>query len=102
MKIKNRIISILLVAMMVLAMLPISAFTVFAEDSAITEVSTFSELLAAVNADKEYIKLTQDIEDVVPDDELPTAHMLRFDGGKNYVLDLNGYTLEVINHANEF
>ena len=99
MKTKNRIISILLVAIMVLSMMP---FTAFANESEITEVSTFAELLEAVNSDKEYIKLTQDIEDVVPDDELPTAHMLRFDGGKNYVLDLNGYTLEVINHANEF
>ena len=102
MKIKNRIISILLVAMMVLAMLPISAFTVFAEEPAITEVSTFSELLEAVNSDKEHIKLTKDIEDVVPDDELPTKHRLVFDGGKNYLLDLNGYTLKVINHANEY
>ena len=99
MKTKNRIISILLVAIMVLSMMP---FTVFANESEITEVSTFSELLEAVNSDKEHIKLTQDIEDVVPDDELPTKHRLVFDGGKNYLLDLNGYTLKVINHANEY
>ena len=99
MKTKNRIISILLVAIMMLSMMP---FTVFANESEITEVSTFSELLEAVNSDKEYIKLTKDIEDVVPDDELPTKHRLVFDGGKNYLLDLNGYTLKVINHANEY
>jgi hypothetical protein len=60
------------------------------------------ELLEAVNSDKEHIKLTKDIEDVVPDDELPTKHRLVFDGGKNYLFDLNGYTLKVINHANEY
>lgn len=99
MKTKNRIISILLVAIMVLSMM---AFTVFANESEITEVSTFSELLEAVNSDKNHIKLTQDIEDVVPADELPTKHRLVFDGGKNYLLDLNEYTLKVINHANEY
>ena len=95
MKTKNRIISILLVAIMVLSMMP---FTVFANESEITEVSTFSELLEAVNSDKEHIKLTKDIEDVVPDDELPTKHRLVFDGGKDYILDLNGNMLMVGNH----
>ena len=103
MKIRNRIISILLVVIMALSMLPLSVFTAFAEgEPDVTEVGTWNELLNAVNSDKTYIKLVNDIEDIVPDDELPTKHMLRFDGGKDYVLDLNDCTLEVINHANEF
>ena len=68
----------------------------------ITEVSTFEELLNAVNGDKLYIKLARSIEDIVPDDELPTKHRLIFDGGFDYVLDLNGCTLKVINHINEY
>ena len=88
---------------LVLTMIPL-ALTVFATENEkeITEVSTFDELLNAVNSDKTYIKLTTNIKDVVPDDELPTKHRLVFDGGKEYVLDLNGYSLEVINHANEY
>ena len=102
MKPKNRIISILLAIIMVLAIVPFSALTVFAEESEITEVGTWQELLNAVNSDKTYIKLMNPIEDIVPDDELPTKHRLVFDGGVDYVLDLNGYNLEVINHINEF
>ena len=102
MKTKNRIISILLAVIMVLAIVPFSALTVFATEPEITEVGTFGELLNAVNSDNAYIKLTNDIEDIVPDDELPTKHRLQFDGGKEYVLDLNGHTLKVINHANEY
>ena len=90
MKTKNRIISILLAIIMVLAIVPFSALTVFATEPEITEVSTFGELLNAVNSDKTYIKLTTNIKDIVPDDELPTKHRLVFDGGKEYVLDLNG------------
>ena len=104
MKTKNRIISILLAIIMVLAIVPFSVLTVLADtpEAEITEVSTFGELLNAVNSDKTYIKLTTNIKDIVPDDELPTKHRLVFDGGKEYVLDLNGYSLEVINHANEY
>ncbi|MBR5460301.1 MAG: hypothetical protein IKV53_05485, partial [Clostridia bacterium] len=75
---------------------------VFATEPEITEVSTFGELLNAVNSDKTYIKLTTNIKDIVPDDELPTKHRLVFDGGKEYVLDLNGYSLDVVNHINEY
>ena len=84
---KKRILSILLAAIMVLAIVPFSAITAFADtpEAEITEVSTFGELLEAVNSDKEHIKLTKDIEDVVPDDELPTKHRLVFDGGKDSV-----------------
>ena len=104
MKTKNRIISILLAIIMVLAIVPFSVLTVLADtpEAEITEVGTWQELLNAVNSDKTYIKLMNPIEDIVPDDELPTKHRLVFDGGVDYVLDLNGYNLEVLNHINEF
>ena len=103
-KINTKIASILLVALMVLMLVPFGVMTVFAEDTEpeITEVGTWEELLNAVNSDKAHIKLTNDIEDIVPDDELPTKHRLVFDGGKDYILDLNGNKLMVGNYANEF
>ena len=101
---KKRILSILLAAIIVLAIVPLSSLTVFADtpEAEISEVSTFNELLNAVNSDKTHIKLTKDIEDIVPDDELPTKHRLVFDGGKDYILDLNGNKLMVGNYSNEF
>ena len=104
MKTKKRILSVLLAAIMVLAIVPFAAITAFADtpEAEITEVSTFGELLNAVNSDKTHIKLTKDIENIVPDDELPTKHRLVFDGGKDYILDLNGNKLMVGNYANEF
>ena len=101
---KKRILSILLAAIMVLSIVPFSAITAFADtpEAEITEVSAFGELLNAVNSDKTHIKLTKDIENIVPDDELPTKHRLVFDGGKDYILDLNGNKLMVGNYANEF
>ncbi len=104
MKTRNQILSILLVAIMVLAIVPFSAITAFADtpEAEIAEVGTWSELLNAVNSDKTHIKLVNDIKDTVPDDELPTKHRLVFDGGKDYILDLNGNKLMVGNYANEF
>ena len=80
------------------------ATLVYADEpqQAVTEVTTFSQLLNAVNSDKTHIKLMNDIENIVPDDELPTKHRLVFDGGKDYILDLNGNQLMVGNYANEF
>ena len=92
--------ALLLAVLMVVALVPFSALTVFATEPEITEVSSFEQLVAAVNADKAYIKLTGDIERVVAADELPPR--LIFDGNVDYVLDLNGYSLEVINHINEY
>ena len=99
---KKRILCILLTVFTVMAALPFSALTAFADEAEITEVSTWTELINAVNSDKTHIKLTNNIEDIVPDDELPTKHRLVFDGGKDYVLDLNGNKLMVGNYANEF
>ncbi len=104
MRTKNRILSILLAAIMVLAIVPFSVLTVLADtpEAEITEVGTWSEFLNAVNSDKTHIKLLNDIKNTVPDDELPTKHRLVFDGGKDYVLDLNGNKLMVGNYGNEF
>jgi len=104
MKTRNQILIILLAVFMVFAIVPFSALTVFADtpETEITEVGSWSELLNAVNSDKTHIKLMNDIMDTVPDDELPTKHRLVFDGGKDYVLDLNGNKLMVGNYANEF
>ena len=78
MKTRNQILIILLAVFMVLAIVPFSALTVFADtpETEITEVGTWSELLNAVNSDKTHIKLMNDIMDTVPDDELPTKHRL--------------------------
>ncbi len=103
-KMKIRLLSILLVLVMMLAAVPFSALPAFAAEpeSEIVEVGTWNELLNAVNSDKTHIKLTCDIEDTVPDDELPTKHRLVFDGGKEYILDLNGNKLTVGNYTNAF
>ena len=103
-KFKSKLLGVLLVLVMVLALAPVSTLTAFAAEpeSEITEVGTWGELLNAVNSDKTHIKLTGDIKNTVPDDELPTKHRLVFDGGKDYVLDLNGNKLMVGNYANEF
>ena len=103
-KFKSKLFGVLLVLVMVLALAPVSALTAFAAEpeSDITEVGTWGELLNAVNSDKTHIKLTGDINNTVPDDELPTKHRLVFDGGKDYVLDLNGNKLTVGNYTNEF
>ena len=66
----------------------------------ITVVETWKELVNAVNADKPYIKLQNDLEDIASIEDSPTAHRLIFDGGKDCILDLNGHSLKVINHEN--
>ena len=83
-KFKSKLFGVLLVLVMVLAIVPLSVLTVFANEpeAEITEVTTFNELLNAVNSDKTHIKLMNDIKNTVPDDELPTKHRLVFDGGK--------------------
>ncbi len=99
---KTRLLSILLVLLMVLGMVPLSVLPALATEPEITTVQTWNDLLNAVNDDKPYIKLMNDIEDIVPDTELPTFHRLVFDGNVDYVLDLNGYKLEVMNHINKY
>jgi len=99
----SKFFALLLAILMVVAILPFSAITVFADATgdAPTEVATFAELVAAVNEDKTNIKLMADITHTVPM-ELPDQHRLVFDGNKEYVLDLNGYNLSVQNRDNEY
>lgn len=97
---KKRILSMFIAVLMVVLMIPFSALSVFAAEE-VTEVSTFAELVAAVNADKTNIKLTANIAHKVPM-ELPEQHRLVFDGNKEYVLDLNGCDLNVQNLTNEY
>ena len=103
-KFKSKLLVALLVLVIVLALIPFASLTAFAteSESMITEVGTWNELRNAVNSDKTHIKLTCDIKNTVPDDELPTKHRLVFDGGKEYILDLNGNELTVGNYTNEF
>ena len=113
MKEKARNIAVGIFALMLVLVLGVSlgfalskptALTALADEPEveITDVGTWNELLNAVNSDKPYIRLTNDIEDEVPDDELPTKHRLVFNGGVDYILDLNGNRLAVYNYANEF
>ncbi len=103
-KTKNLLLVCLMAFAMLFSLFAITPLTVFANEpeAEITEVTTFNELLNAVNSDKTHIKLMNDIKNIVPDDELPTKHRLVFDGGKDYILDLNGNMLMVGNYANEF
>ena len=103
-KTKNFFIGVLSAIIALLNVLGITALNnpkALAEETQ-TTVTSWSELFDAVDSDKTNIKLMNSIEDIVPDDELPTKHRLVFDGGKEYVLDLNGCELEVLNHINEF
>ncbi len=103
-KSRNLIVVFLMALAFICGVFAITPLTVFANEpeAEITEVTTFNELLNAVNSDKTHIKLMNDIKNFVPDDELPTKHRLVFDGGKDYILDLNGNMLMVGNYANEF
>ena len=91
---RSRIVSILLVLMMLLTMVPITAVTANAAEW--TTVNSFEELQTAVKAKKEYIKLGQDIDTsslnsgvgLIEKDPL-------YFGYRNFVLDLNGKTLNL-------
>ena len=101
-KSRNVIVVFLMALAFICGVLAITPPTAFANEpeAEITEVTTFNELLNAVNSDKTHIKIMNDIENIVPDDELPTKHRLVFDGGKDYVLnyyvDKNGPVAGVI------
>ena len=102
MKTKSRILAILTVLVLLVMAVLTAVLPALADEPEVTEVGTWNDLLNAVNSDKTYIKLLTHIVDDVPDDELPTKHRLVFDGGKDYVLDLGGFTLRVCNRVNEF
>ena len=91
---RSRIVSILLVLMMLLTMVPITAVTANAAEW--TTVNSFEDLKAAVKAKKEYIKLGQNIDtsSLNEGNGLTISGFLSFED-KNFVLDLNGKTLNL-------
>ncbi len=91
---RSRIVSILLVLMMLLTMVPITAVTANAAEW--TTVNSFEELKTAVKNKKEYIKLGQDIDtsSLNEGNGLTISGFLSFED-KNFVLDLNGKTLNL-------
>ena len=91
---RSRIVSILLVLMMLLTMVPITAVT--ANAAGWTTVNSFEDLKAAVKAKKEYIKLGQNIDtsSLNEGNGLTISGFLSFED-KNFVLDLNGKTLNL-------
>lgn len=91
---RSRIVSILLVLMMLLTMVPITAVTANAAEW--TTVNSFEELKTAVKNKKEYIKLGQDIDtsSLNEGNGLTISGLLSFED-KNFVLDLNGKTLNL-------
>ena len=94
------ILALVVIVALLLGVLAVAPFSAMAEE--VTQVWNWNELLNAVNSDKTNIVLMVDIEDVVPDDELPTKHRLVFNGGLEYTLDLNEHEINVINAANEY
>ena len=98
---RNLLISMLVMLVMLVGVFTVGTVAASAADDAATEVDTFAQLVAAVNEDKTNIKLTADIVHEVPM-ELPEQHRLVFDGNREYVLDLNGYSLNVQNLDNEY
>lgn len=93
---RSRIVSILLVLMMLLTMVPITGVTASAAEPEWTTVNSFEELKTAVKAKKEYIKLGQDIDtsSLNEGNGLTISGFLSFED-KNFVLDLNGKTLNL-------
>ena len=93
---RSRIVSILLVLMMLLTMVPITGVTASAAEPEWTTVNSFEELKTAVKNKKEYIKLGQDIDtsSLNEGNGLTISGFLSFED-KNFVLDLNGKTLNL-------
>ena len=75
-KSKNLLIVCLTAVIMALGVFAVTPYTAKALEIEITEVTTWGELHTAVNSDKTYIKLMNNVTDIVPDDELPTKHRL--------------------------
>ena len=93
----KRTLCIFLSIIMLLSVLPITAY---ADD---VEVSTFQQLKKAFDQNKDSITLTSDIEYEVPSDgnQLPSASdfLMTLTGDDSITLDLNGHTLKVVNRT---
>ena len=92
---RKRMTSLLLTLVMLLSLVPAMGVTASAAEPW-TIVSTFEELKTAVKDKKEYIKLGQDIDtsSLNEGNGLTISGFLSFED-KNFVLDLNGNTLNL-------
>ena len=99
---RSRIVSILLVLMMLLTMVPITGVTASAAEPEWTTVNSFEELQTAVKAKKEYIKLGTNISTSSLNNGvgMTAKDLLNFEG-RNTVLDLAGYTLDLQTRLND-
>ena len=99
---RSRIVSILLVLMMLLTMVPITGVTASAAEPEWTTVNSFEELKTAVNDKKEYIKLGGNISTSSLNSNvgMTAKDLLNFEG-RNTVLDLAGYTLDLQTRLND-
>ncbi len=93
---RKRLMSILLCLVMLFSLVPAMGVTASAAEPEWTTVNTFEELYTAVKAKKEYIKLGQKIDTSSWNEGngLAMSGSLSFEG-KNFVLDLNGKTLNL-------
>ena len=93
---RKRITSLLLTLVMLLSLVPAMGVTASAAEPEWTTVNSFEELQTAVKAKKEYIKLGQDIDtsSLTSGVGLTEKDLLYF-GYQNFVLDLNGKTLNL-------
>ena len=99
---RSRIVSILLVLMMLLTMVPITGMTASAAEPEWTTVNSFEELQTAVKDKKEYIKLGTNISTSSLNNGvgMTAKDLLNFEG-RNTVLDLAGYTLDLQTRLND-
>ena len=93
---RKRMTSLLLTLVMLLSLVPAMGVTASAAEPEWTTVYNYADLKAAVAAKKEYIKLGQDIDtsSLNEGNGLTISGFLSFEG-KNFVLDLNGNTLNL-------
>ena len=93
---RKRLMSILLCLVMLFSLVPAMGVTASAAEPEWTTVNTFEELYTAVKDKKEYIKLGQKIDTSSWNEGngLAMSGSLSFEG-KNFVLDLNGKTLNL-------
>lgn len=97
---RKRLMSILLCLVMLFSLVPAMGVTASAAEW--TTVNSFEELQTAVKAKKEYIKLGQDIDTSSLNNGVGmiAKDLLNFEG-RNTVLDLAGYTLDLQTRLND-
>ena len=93
---RKRMTSLLLTLVMLLSLVPAMGVTASAAEPEWTTVNTYEDLKTAVKNKQEHIKLGQDIDtsSLNEGNGLTISGFLSFEG-KNFVLDLNGNTLNL-------